>query len=306
MFSLQCLTCGHNGVKLLLSLHAAATEAISQEYYHMPNLMRGWGGGHFLPGNKQAISSRCSIGFAFSRPKSKHHEFRKLHQMPSSPSWEGQTKSGHPCPSLASCDDVNFTMGCFLIMWTVWHLSNLSHAWYMPVLFPQFDSVVLDFSPRQGSHSAWASRQQCRETQRQLFCPSSPYDSSLPRAIWLLDGPVLSETKTNAVKCQRAKCAGSFHQPIVSRLQPWMERMWLTFKCTKDCRITCPYVIISQRAFVLILMNSVCSLKIPSMYIMHSDSSRLPHIHPHTCACQHLPFLPTFPSKVLLFCCWWF
>lgn len=95
-------------------------------------------------------------------------------------------------------------------------------------LIPTFDSVVLDFSnTMEGSPSAQANKQ-CRETQCLFFRPSLPYNSSLPKASWFLDGPVFFETKTNAAKCQRAKHAGSFRRRIVSRLKLWMKRMWLT------------------------------------------------------------------------------
>lgn len=205
-----------------------------------------------------------SEGSAFSRPKASardparifHSGFRKLRQIPSSPSWESKMKSRHLCPSLASCssNNGNVTIGCFLIMWTaIWNFSNISHAWFM--LFTFRGTRLFYDEGWGGGQTVLESASNNAETQCQLFCPSSPYDSSLPSAWWLLDGPVLSETRTNAVKSQGAKCAGSFPQPIVSRLRLWMKGMWLTFKCTKDCRSPVQRLSFHKELFVLFWIN---------------------------------------------------
>lgn len=143
-------------------------------------------------------------------------------------------------------------------LWTaIWN--SLAVTCLVPVsLIPTFDSVVLDFLPPQrGSPSAQAN-EQCRETRCLFFCPSSPYNSSLPGASWFLDGPVFFETETKAAKCQRAKHAGSFHRRTVSRLKSWMKRMWLTIKHSMlGGGITCPCAVTSQRTFCCLLIKSV-------------------------------------------------
>lgn len=59
---------------------------------------------------------------------------------------------------------------------------------------------------------------------------------------WLLAGPVLFETKTNAVKCPRAKRTGSPHETNVRQPAELNGEYWAHFKCCMECGVTCPYI----------------------------------------------------------------
>lgn len=157
-------------------------------------------------------------------------------------------RNGCPCPSLVSCHkDSNITMGRFRITVDRYlKFTDRTQAWYLAVLLPVwFCGARLFYHQR--NHTVPKPTSNTGETRHLIFCPSG-----LPSAIWFLDGPVFFETKTSAVKCQRAQRAGSFHRRTVSRLKLWTERMGPTMKCSKlGGGITCPYVIIATQKGLL-------------------------------------------------------
>lgn len=64
-----------------------------------------------------------------------------------------------------------------------------------------------------------ANKMQSRDSRLGLLFQSPLYNRCLPSTVRLLAGPVLTETKSNAVKCERAESIGSPHQAIQGRWQ---------------------------------------------------------------------------------------